>query len=145
MQHEMMFANFTLLKVTFSLNNDFKEGADEVTINPDFLVTHEFRDNEKELVVIIGVRLDKGNIPYCFELQGGGLFRFAETPDEKILKQLATINCPAILFPYIRETIADLTRRAGFPPLHLVPVNFIELAKNMSDQKAPSKAQAVKE
>lgn len=135
----MMFANFTLLKVNFSLNKDFKEGVDEVTINPDFLVTHEFRDNEKELVVIIGVRLDKGNIPYYFEIQGGGLFRFTEIPDEKMLNQLATINCPAILFPYIRETIADLTRRAGFPPLHLAPVNFIELAKNMSDQKIPSK------
>ena len=34
------------------------------------------------------------------------------------------IHCPNILFPYIREAIADAVSRAGFPPVHLDPINF---------------------
>jgi preprotein translocase subunit SecB len=43
-----------------------------------------------------------------------------------------------IISPYIRETIADLTRSAGFPPLHLNPINFVELAKQTVKEKKDS-------
>jgi preprotein translocase subunit SecB len=39
------------------------------------------------------------------------------------------INAPAILFPYIREFISNLSTRAALPTLLLPPVNFVELAK----------------
>jgi preprotein translocase subunit SecB len=29
-----------------------------------------------------------------------------------------------LLFPYARETIANLSLKAGFPPLELQPINF---------------------
>jgi preprotein translocase subunit SecB len=29
-----------------------------------------------------------------------------------------------VLFPYARETLADAVTRAGFPPVHLAPINF---------------------
>ncbi|MBW1706391.1 MAG: protein-export chaperone SecB, partial [Deltaproteobacteria bacterium] len=47
----------------------------------------------------------------------------------KDVEPIAKINCPAILFPFLRECVADITRRAGFNPLILPPINFVELAK----------------
>ena len=138
MQPEMKFKNFALLKVNFYLNREFKEDNPDKTIAPEILITHEFRENEKQLVVILGLRQLTGNIQYRFEVEAGGFFQFDNVPEEKILKQLATINCPAILFPYVRETIADLTRRAGFPPLHLNPINFIQLAKEQEAKQTQS-------
>jgi preprotein translocase subunit SecB len=44
--------------------------------------------------------------------------------------RLARINCAAMIFPFLREAIADVTRRAGMSPLLLPPVNFLELFKN---------------
>lgn len=129
MQLEMKFVKFALLKVNFFLNQEYKEASADAMLSPDIAMSHEFREKEKQLVVILGLRQTKGNIPYRFEVESGGIFQFENVPEEKILKQLATINCPAIIFPYVRETIADLTRRAGFPPLHLNPINFIQLAK----------------
>lgn len=131
MPHEMKFADFKLLKVDFSVNRTFDEKKAQTAISPEISLNHEFRGKEKELVVLIGVRQVTGNIPYYFEVQAGGLFKFKDAPEEKLVKQFATVNCPAIIFPYIRETVADLTRRAGFPPLHLAPVNFVELAKKL--------------
>jgi preprotein translocase subunit SecB len=40
------------------------------------------------------------------------------------LQPILAIHCPAVLFPYARETIADAVMRAGFPPVHLAPINF---------------------
>lgn len=138
MQHSMNFIKFALLKVNFFVNRDFKQENPDSTITPDIALSHEFRQEEKQLLVILGVRQLTGNIPYRFEVESAGLFQFDNIPEKKILNQMATINCPAILFPYVRETIADLTRRAGFPPLHLNPVNFIQLAKDQAaKQKQP--------
>lgn len=136
MQLNMKFLNFALLKINFFLNQEYREDSADTMVSPDISISHEFREKEKQLVVILGLRQTKGNIPYRFEVESGGIFQFENVPEEKILKQLATINCPAILFPYIRETIADLTRRAGFPPLHLNPINFIQLAKEQEAKLA---------
>ena len=32
--------------------------------------------------------------------------------------------CPTQLFPFVRETVADLVAKGGFPPLLLQPINF---------------------
>lgn len=136
----MTFADFKLLKVDFSLNKSFAKKTKQLPVQPELSLNHEFKAKEKELVVLIGIRQVKGDLPYYFEVQAGGLFKFKSIPDEKLVKQFATVNCPAILFPYIRETIADLTRRAGFPPLHLAPVNFVELGKKLPEKKREKKA-----
>jgi preprotein translocase subunit SecB len=131
----MKFKEFALLKLNFYLNDEFKEDDTDKAIDPEITISHEFRKEEKLLVVILGLKQLEGNIPYRFEIKAGSLFQFDDIPEEKILNQFATINCPAIIFPYVRETIADLTRRAGFRPLHLDPINFIELAKARESQQ----------
>ena len=37
------------------------------------------------------------------------------------------INCPSLLFPFLRRLVADLTREGGFPPLLLDPLDFAGL------------------
>ncbi|NSW86690.1 MAG: protein-export chaperone SecB [Syntrophobacteraceae bacterium] len=54
--------------------------------------------------------------------------RSYNTIQKELRKQYAAVNCPAIIFPYLRETLADLTRRAAFPPLHLPITNFTKFA-----------------
>jgi preprotein translocase subunit SecB len=34
------------------------------------------------------------------------------------------MHCPAMLFPYARQAIAQATMLAGFPPVQLQPINF---------------------
>lgn len=131
----MTFINFALTKVNFTINRDFKpEETKKVQIDPELAISSEVKREEKHLIIMLGVRQLTGNLPYYFEVESAALFQFDEIPEEKILKQLSDMNCPAIMFPYIRETIADLTRRAGFQPLHLNPINFIQLAKDREER-----------
>ena len=60
---------------------------------------------------------------FLVEASQAGLFTIRGVPPEH-LQQVIAINCPTVLFPYVRETLADAVSRAGFPPIHLVPINF---------------------
>jgi len=47
-------------------------------------------------------------------------------PDQA-LEPFLLINCPSLLFPFLRRIVADLTREGGFPPLLLDPIDFAAL------------------
>ncbi len=42
--------------------------------------------------------------------------------NEDELKRVLLITCPTLLFPYIREAIANIANRGGFPQLMLPPI-----------------------
>lgn len=63
---------------------------------------------------------------YEMELVYAGLFHVENLPDEA-LEPFLLINCPTLVFPFLRRLVADLTREGGFPPLLLDPIDFASL------------------
>jgi len=49
--------------------------------------------------------------------------------------RIVHINCASIIFPFIRESVADLTRRSGLTPLILDPVNFVALYESSKEKE----------
>ena len=78
---------------------------------------------------------------FLVEASQAGIFAIRGVPPNQLQAVLA-IHCPAVLFPYARETIADATMRAGFPPVHLAPINFEALYQQQLAQ-ASAEAPAV--
>ena len=64
-----------------------------------------------------------------------GLFEIQNIP-EQALEPFLLINCPALLFPFLRRLVADLTREGGFPPLLLDPIDFAGLFIQKQQQGA---------
>ena len=64
-----------------------------------------------------------GKTVFLIEVAQAGIFSIRGIPPEQMQPVLA-IHCPNVLFPYAREAIADASLRAGFPPVHLAPINF---------------------
>lgn len=60
---------------------------------------------------------------FLVEAAQAGIFRISGVPLSEVQPVLA-IHCPNVLFPYVREAIADAITRAGFSPVHLDPINF---------------------
>lgn len=60
---------------------------------------------------------------FLVEAAQAGLFRIEGVPLADI-QPILGIHCPTMLFPYAREAIADAVLRAGFPAVHLDPINF---------------------
>ena len=66
---------------------------------------------------------NKLGVIYDLELVYAGLFKIENVP-QQALEPFLLINCPALLFPFLRRLAADLTREGGFPPLLLDPIDF---------------------
>lgn len=60
---------------------------------------------------------------FLVEASQAGIFTIRGLPPDQ-LQPVIAINCPTVLFPYVRETLADAVTRAGFPAVHLAPINF---------------------
>src|SRR5438552_11089402 len=74
---------------------------------------------------------------FLVEAAQAGIFGIRGVAAEQLQPVLA-IHCPTVLFPYARETVADATMRAGFPPVQLAPVNFEALCQQQLAQMQPS-------
>jgi preprotein translocase subunit SecB len=78
---------------------------------------------------------------FLIEASQAGVFEIRGVPAADI-QPIMGIHCPNVLFPYVRETVADAITRAGFPPVHLDPINFELLYQqqlaNLQQQPAAS-------
>ena len=72
---------------------------------------------------------------FLIELDQAGIFQMKNIPTDQI-DLLHNIECPNILFPYLREVVSDLTTRAGFLPVVLAPVNFAFLYQQKQQAQA---------
>jgi preprotein translocase subunit SecB len=120
---EFQIAGIRLNEAHFSLIREFKwEKSKPIEIKQNVEVGYKSKD--KSLQVIVSVSSDSENQPFRFSVVWEGAFVFKETPKKEELDRIANINCAAIVFPFVRETIADMTRRASIPPFNLPPFNF---------------------
>jgi len=84
---------------------------------------------------------DQGVI-YNVELLYGGLFRLRGVP-ENMLQPVLFVDCPTILFPFVRRVLADVIRDGGFPPLLLDPIDFPRLyARNLAQAQGDPQSSA---
>jgi preprotein translocase subunit SecB len=76
---------------------------------------------------------------FLVEASQAGIFTIRGVPPDQ-LQPVIAINCPTVLFPYVRETLADAIIRAGFPPVHLAPISFEALYQQQLAQAQPAAA-----
>ena len=67
--------------------------------------------------------ISKSGTIYDLECVYAGLFQIESMPPQ-MMEPFLLVNCPALIFPYLRRLIADITREGGFPPLTLDPIDF---------------------
>jgi len=77
------------------------------------------------------------NVLFKLDLEYAGVFRLTNIPQEQV-HPIVMIECPRLLFPYVRQIVSDATRDGGFPALFLDPIDFVGLYQ----QKAAEAAQA---
>jgi preprotein translocase subunit SecB len=78
------------------------------------------------LSVTVTAKLEQ-DVAFLAEVQQAGVFLVKGFADETERKRVLGTECLAILFPFARETVAELVQRGGFPQLLLQPVDFAAL------------------
>lgn len=66
---------------------------------------------------------------FVFEIDYVGIFHVENVPDDQIHPFLL-IECPRMIFPFLRRIVSDVTRDGGFPPLNLENIDFVALYRN---------------
>jgi len=106
----------------------------DLTINVGW-VTNKFAETTFETVLKVTITADlEEKTVYLVEVQQAGVFGLEGYNDEET-ELLLNTHCPQILFPFVREAIADMVGKGGFPQMMLKPMQFDALY-------AQSKAQA---
>ena len=52
------------------------------------------------------------------------------------------IECPRMIFPFLRRIVSDVTRDGGFPSLNLEMVDFLALYRNEIQRRVDENAKA---
>jgi len=112
-----------LLKSDFEVNFEANEPFDG-NIPIEIKCRASFVEEKRSFRFVQNISCAKGNYPFVFHIEYGAEFILSEVPSDNERNRLCKVNFPAIIFPFIREYIADITRRAGLKPLVIDPQNF---------------------
>ncbi len=78
--------------------------------------------HEVVLKVNVGAKSDEG-VHFLIDLSYAGLFGLRNLPEDSVGPFLL-VEAPRLLFPFVRQVIADSVQNVGFPPLLLEPIDF---------------------
>ena len=76
---------------------------------------------------------NSGSVMFAFDLTFAGIFRLQNVPQEH-LQPLLLIECPRMMFPFVRRIVADLVSDGGLPPLMIEPIDFAALYRSRMAQ-----------
>ena len=104
------------------------------------------RTVENQYEVLMKVKVTSKNkgtedVLFLLEMEYGGLFNIEGVP-EKQLHPFLMIECPRMLFPFVRRIVSDVTRDGGFPAVNMETIDFMQLYRQQLAQHAAQKAQA---
>lgn len=142
--NEAVSAQFAIEKIyikDLSLENPGAPQSFQMTETPQIEIGLRTRaeavaQDTYECVLTITVTARAGDkTVFLVEAAQAGVFVIRGVPAQQLQPVLA-VHCPAVLFPYARETVANATMHAGFPPVHLAPINFEALYQQQLAQAA---------
>ncbi len=102
-------------KTDFSLNIEIENeqrGQNQIVVS--LVVNLEAKINQKTAFIL--------EMTYC------GLFNFPNVKEDLLEKQIK-VECPKMLFPYIRRLISQIMIECGMPNIDIKNINFFDLYK----------------
>lgn len=108
---------------------------DAVPVPVELLCNTNYDENRRLLRVTLAATIRDPKPTFALSAEIGGVFELDSEPDKETLERLRHIDSPAILFPYLREVISEITKRGGFSPLYLPPMNFVRIKRTSGESQ----------
>src|SRR5580700_10843521 len=91
------------------------------------LVTRRADAEHFEVELKLRAKPKDGGAPvFLLELTYAGLFRLQNIPADAVQSALL-VDAPTLLFPHVRDIVADTVQKGGMPPLKLDSMDFAAL------------------
>ena len=88
--------------------------------------------NQYETIIKLNIdskSKDTNDQLFLLEIEYAGVFTVTGVPDEQ-LHPFLMIECPRMIFPFLRRVVSDLTQDGGFPALNLEIIDFMQLYRS---------------
>ena len=90
--------------------------------------------DQYEVELSVAARATRDGDPvFVVEATYAGAFQIKNLPRDQ-LEMAMLVECPRLLFPFMRQIIADATRNGNFPPLMLEPIDFMGIYVNNAER-----------
>ena len=91
-------------------------------------VTHIEKDRYEICLNLTGkgINAESEETVYLIEVVQAGIFLKEGEIDDESAKEITLTECPANLYPYLREVVDSILAKSGLPPLVLAPLDFKE-------------------
>ncbi len=119
----------------------------EITVQVNLDARKRPTEGQYEIITKVNISSkskEGGEQLFLLELEYGGVFMIENVPDEQLHPYLM-IECPRMLFPFIRRIVSDVTRDGGFPPLNLENIDFLALYRGEIARRAAAQQEAKSE
>lgn len=115
----------------------------DIQVELDYASSQAGESLHEVVLSVTVIAKQEGTTAYLVEIHQAGLFVAQGFSSDEIEHLLATF-CPATLFPFVREAIADMVGRAGFPRLYIRPVNFdvLHMQRTRADAQSSGETSA---
>jgi preprotein translocase subunit SecB len=114
------------------------EGQPDINVQVGLDARKRQQDDHFEVAVKLNITAKaKGQEEpiFAMELDYAGVFAIKNVPENQLHPYLL-IECPRMLFPFLRRIVSDVTRDGGFPPLNLENIDFVSLYRNEIARRA---------
>lgn len=135
----MQCINQYIRDLSFENNAAQKNLDNKIQPNIDIQVNLDVRkrdDNQFEVIqkLTITAKTKTDNI-YLLELEYAGIFIIQNVPKDQ-LHPFLMIECPRILFPFMRRLVRDITTEGGYPPINVDNIDYLALYRAELQRRA---------
>ena len=120
--------------------NTAQDAKPEITVQVGIDAQKKTGDNYEVVQKIKIEAKAGGEAVFILEMDFAGLFEVSNVPNEQ-MHPFLLVECPRLVFPYLRRIVGDVTRDGGYPPLNLDNIDYLnlyrqELARRQAIQEA---------
>lgn len=124
--------------IEFRINKNFVP-QERVTVSYDIDSDISIEDLEQRiskvvLKCIIFKNAKKTNKPFTLKISVSGLFQFTGDVPEEQLRSFSEVSATAVLFPFLRAAITNISVACNQPPLILPLINVYEFIRKKKEK-----------
>jgi len=111
---KLIYCNFNVLEIK-------KQAKKKSSVKCQYVIGINVDENKKEVTALLSVKSDSEVLPFNFDIKSEATFKCEDIcPSE----QLVLIEAIPYIFPFVKELVADLTRKSYHPPFYLPPLEL---------------------
>lgn len=127
MLSSLQFDNYKVIELKYVLNPSANRNEEEVNLNPTFSVRiANDKNDQNKAAVRLSVEIGEEDISsevVRVEIIGFFTFHNHESFNREEISDIFKVNGTAILFPYLRSLVSDLTSKGDESPIIIPTIN----------------------